>query len=157
MPGGAILAPGVPPAERAAVAIAAAEREAAGVVGADGRGDDGATSHQLAQAKASKEILLKQLIELSDQLAHSRAASDEVEQRLGAVQVAKDKEINRLSNALYDAQRDVDEAKRKLESVHTHQVTMEDQKRERIDALAEIADLEAQLAQTQIYTTIWPS
>lgn len=151
VPGGAILAPGVPPAERAAVAIAAAEREAAGVVGADGRGDDGATSHQLAQAKASKEILLKQLIELSDQLAHSRAASDEVEQRLGAVQVAKDKEINRLSNALYDAQRDVDEAKRKLESVHTHQVTMEDQKRERIDALAEIADLEAQLAQTQIY------
>ena len=28
---------------------------------------------------------------------------------------------------------------------------MEDQRRERTDALAEIADLEAQLAQTQIY------
>ena len=51
-----------------------------------------AAAQQLAQAKASKEILLKQLIELSEQLAHSKAESDKVEQRLGALQAAKDVE-----------------------------------------------------------------
>ena len=40
------------------------------------------------QAKASKEILLKQLIELSDQLARSRTDSERVEAKLAAMQVA---------------------------------------------------------------------
>ena len=146
---GTRLAPGAPPAEQAAVAIAAAER----ATSADG-GSGG--SHALAQAQASKEILLRQLIELSDQLAHSRAASDAVEQRLGSVQAAKDHEINRLSSALFEAHRDVDEAKRRLEQVHQHTVTMEDEKAERRDALAELADLEGQLAQAQVRNSYLP-
>ena len=44
------------------------------------------------------------------------------------MQAAKDREINRLSNALYESQRDVDESKRKLEQVHSHTLTMEEQK-----------------------------
>ena len=120
--------------------MAAAERE-----------PDAQASEALAQAQASKEILLKQLIELSDQLAHSRASSDAVETRLGHVSAAKDREINRLSNALYDAQREVDDARAKLHEVEQHATTMEDQRRERSDALAELADLEGQLAQTQVY------
>ena len=56
------LRQGAPPAERAAAAVAAVERD----------GASGTTSHIVAQAQASKEILLKQLIELSDQLAQVR-------------------------------------------------------------------------------------
>ena len=67
------------------------------------------------------------------------------------MQATKDREINRLSSALYHAQRDADDAKRRLEQVHTHAVAMQDQHRDRQDALAELADLEGQLAQTQVY------
>ena len=76
LPSGATLPPGASPAERAALAVALADRDGAGTE-ADKR---------LAQAKASKEILLKQLIELSDQLARSRTDADAVEAKLGAVQ-----------------------------------------------------------------------
>ena len=150
LPGGR-LGPGASPTEQAAVALAAAERASTDGHGGAAGGAGSNASQKLAQAQASKEILLKQLIEISDQLAYSRAASDAVEQRLGSVQAAKDQEINRLSNALFEAHRDVDEARRKLEQVHQHTVTMEDEKSERRDALAELADLEGQLAHAQVY------
>ncbi|KOO25969.1 RNA-directed RNA polymerase [Chrysochromulina tobinii] len=150
LPGGR-LGPGASPTEQAAVALAAAERASTDGHGGAAGGAGSIASQKLAQAQASKEILLKQLIEISDQLAYSRAASDAVEQRLGSVQAAKDQEINRLSNALFEAHRDVDEARRKLEQVHQHTVTMEDEKSERRDALAELADLEGQLAHAQVY------
>lgn len=82
-------------------------------------------------------------------LVQGRADTEAIELRLSSSQAAKDREIDRLSNSLYDAQRESDYAKRRLEQVHNH-TAMQNQRRTRKDALAELADLEGQLAQTQV-------
>lgn len=62
----------------------------------------------------------------------------------------KDVEINRLCNALYEAQRDAEDARRRLEMVHGHAAVMHSEHRGRREALAELSDLEGQLALTQV-------
>ena len=90
LPGADKLPAGAPPATVAAAAMAAtAAAERPG----------GAVERQLEQAKASKEILLKQLIELSDQLAHAQADKAAAERKMTASLAAKDQELNRLAQA----------------------------------------------------------
>ena len=143
LPGGDALPPGAPPASKAAVAMAAAER--------DGSGPGSAAARQLEQARASKEILLKQLIELSDQLAHAQGDKAAAERRMTATLAAKDGELNRLAQALADAQDKAEGASGRLAEVKDHREQMETQAQQRADILAEMSDLEGQLAQTQVY------
>ena len=115
VPGGAMLKPGAGAGERAAVAMAVAERDGAGgaaerqLVQAQARAPPPSPpspspvplpppSLPLALTpltlplppstpQASKEILLKQLIELSDQLARAQSDGDAAQRRAHAVQV----------------------------------------------------------------------
>ena len=68
----------------------------------------------------------------------------------------KDQEINRISAALYEAQRDAEHAAQRLKQLHSYHSTMKEQRYARQEALAELADLEGQLAQTQVrhYETV---
>ena len=143
LPGGDALPPGAPPASKAAVAMAAAER--------DGSGPGSAAARQLEQARASKEILLKQLIELSDQLAHAQGDKAAAERKMTATLAAKDGELNRLAQALADAQDKAEGASGRLAEVKNYREQMERQDQQRADILAEMSDLEGQLAQTQVY------
>ena len=54
----------------------------------------------------------------------------------------KDQEINRIAAALYEAQRNADEAHCRLEQAHGHAAIMQGVRRDRQEALAELADLE---------------
>ena len=111
VPGGAMLKPGAGAGERAAVAMAVAERDGAGgaaerqLVQAQARApppsppappppplplfpSPSRPSPPLPLIpQASKEILLKQLIELSDQLARAQSDGDAAQRRAHAVQV----------------------------------------------------------------------
>ena len=93
----------------------------------------------------------RQLIELSDQLAHTQGDKAAAERRMTATLAAKDGELNRLAQALADAQEKAEGASGRLAEVKAHRDQMETQAQQRADILAEMGDLEGQLAQTQVY------
>ena len=68
-----------------------------------------------------------------------------------ATLAAKDAELNRLAQALADAQDKAEGASGRLAEVKEFREQMERQDQQRADILAEMADLEGQLAQTQVY------